>query len=626
VLGKEVDVNKKYEIIFDPVFGYKRLDPLPTQSEVEEYYKKEFYVSYNNFNDSDLSVQQKEKDFFDLRWERTLEVSKDFFGSYKEKRAPLDAYFVLGNAYRVNGDLDKAIATYNKFKSLLTEKNKMLNSNFIDQEISACKNAKVLIKNPKHFIKQNLGDLVNIASINFRPAVSEDENTLVYTSKFGEDNIIYFSKKEKGFWTPPIDITSIIGSNKDCESAFLNSDGTELYLYKHDAFIGNIYMTRFENGQWGKIQKLNKNINTKYYESHACISHDGNTLYFTSNRPGGIGQQDIYKSQRSKDGDWGQAINLGKTINTPYNETSPFITVNDSLLFFSSEGHFNMGGYDNFKAKRKGADWETPQNLGYPINTTDDDQYFLPIKNGLIAYNSFVDGYKKKDIFRLFFTDSLIFINGTVSVADSLATPLNQFLITVIDTLKKDTIMLITPQDGTGIYNFLIKPASYKIVYSGINLLSHTEYFTPPADKSRVEFTINVKLEPFSAKPTGQKKFGEIIPTEIPQVEQVDSASLIRDVFIADPDAQGIESKDVLYYTIQLMALINPVDVTYFNKLGFEEVQILFGEDSFFRYLYGKFKSQEEARMTRQEIIKMGYKDVFVKKVYKKTLEKNTIK
>lgn len=85
MLGKEVDVNKKYEIIFDPVFGYKRLDPLPTQSEIEEYYKKEFYASYNNFNDSDLSVQQKEKDFFDLRWERTLEVSKDFFGSYKGK-------------------------------------------------------------------------------------------------------------------------------------------------------------------------------------------------------------------------------------------------------------------------------------------------------------------------------------------------------------------------------------------------------------------------------------------------------------------------------------------------------------------------------------------------------------
>ena len=551
-------------------------------------------------------------------------------GSFKEKRAPLDAYFVLGNAYRIKGDLDKAIATYNKFKGLLTAKNKMLNSDFIDQELAACNNAKVLTRDPKFFKKQNLGELINVASINFRPVVSEDEGVLLYTSKFGENNIIYFSKKDKGVWSPPIDITVAIGSNKDCETSFLNADGTELYLYKHDEFVGNIYISHFENGHWGKIQKLNKNINTKYYESHACISHDGNTLYFTSNRPGGSGQQDIYKSIRNKDGDWGPAINLGETINTPYNETSPFITANDSLLFFSSEGHFNMGGFDNFKAKRKGETWETPENLGYPLNTTDDDQYYLPVQNGMIAYYSFVDGYKQKDIFRLFFVDSLITIQGIVSVTDSLATPLNQFLITVIDTLQKDTIMLVTPQDSTGFYSFYIKPLSYKIVYSGIKLQSHTEYFAPSADSSRFEFTINVRLKPYikssQIKPPGETKFGQIIPTEIPQVEQVDSSALLTDVFIADPGEKGLENNNLLYFTIQLMALLNPVDITYFKKVGFEDVKILFGEDSFYRYIYGEFTNLEEAVNVRQEIIKMGYLDVFVKKVYKKTLEKNTIK
>lgn len=551
-------------------------------------------------------------------------------GSYKERRAPLDAYFELANAYRTNGELDKAIATYTKFKSLLTAKNKMLNSEFIDQEIAACNNARELIKNPKFFKKQNLGGKINVASINFRPVVSEDESTLVYTSKFGEDNVIYFSKKESGEWSPPVDITDLIGSNRDCESTCLNKDGTELYLYKRDEYVGNIYVSYYQNDHWSKIKKLNKNINTKYYESSASLSNDGKTLYFTSNRPGGIGQQDIYKSEKDKNGEWGPAINLGKTINTPYNETAPFITANDSLLFFSSEGHFNMGGFDNFKSQKSGNSWSTPENLGYPLNTTDNDQYYLPVKNGLIGYYSFIDGYKQKDIFRLFFTDSILTIKGVVYVADSLTTPLNKFLITVIDTALNDTVKLLTPMDSTGFYSFTIKPATYKFVYSGVRLLSHVEYFTPPADSGSFEFTINVKLEPYIKKKLSVEesgnRFSQIVPSEIPQVEQIDSSALITNVMITDPDTITHKTADFLYFTVQLMALLNPVDVTYFNDHGFENVQILHGEDQFYRYIYGQFTSLEEARTIRKEIIKMGYLDVFVKKVFKKTLEDNSMR
>ena len=150
---------------------------------------------------------------------------------------------------------------------------------------------------------------------------------------------------------------------------FFEYDGTILYLYKTDNFDGNIYSAEYVNGNWTPIKKLNKNINTKFYESHAAISSDGKKLYFTSNRDGGYGGLDIYVSEKDASGDWGPAINLGNTINTPYNEDTPFITLNDSLLYFSSEGHNGMGGYDIFRSDKSEAGWNAPENLGFPVNS-----------------------------------------------------------------------------------------------------------------------------------------------------------------------------------------------------------------------------------------------------------------
>ncbi len=131
-----------------------------------------------------------------------------------------------------------------------------------------------------------------------------------------------------------------------------------LFLYKTDNFDGNIYSSEYVDGTWTPIKKLNKNINTKYYESHASVSANGKKLYFTSNRDGGQGGLDIYLSEKDASGDWGPAINLGSTVNTKYNEDTPFITINDSLLYFSSEGHKGMGGYDIFRSSGTGSSME----------------------------------------------------------------------------------------------------------------------------------------------------------------------------------------------------------------------------------------------------------------------------
>ena len=229
----------------------------------------------------------------------------------------------------------------------------MKNLEYIDQQIQACNNAIQFKENPVILSKKSLGSDFNQGSINENAAVSFDGNTMVYTERSGIVNIILFSKKERGVWQPPVEITADLMAGEDCSSCSLNKDGTELFLYKTDNYDGAIYSSNYADGAWTPIKKLNKNINTKFYESHASVSSDGKRLYFTSNRGNEVGNLDIYVSEKDGTGDWGPAVNLGKTINTPFNEDTPFITEDDSFLFFSSEGHKSMGGYDIFQEFQK---------------------------------------------------------------------------------------------------------------------------------------------------------------------------------------------------------------------------------------------------------------------------------
>ncbi len=281
--------------------------------------------------------------------------------SFKETRAPLDSYFFLAKAYMINNDLEKGLNTFQTFNELAREtksKGGMQNLEYIDQQIQACKNAIQFKENPVLFSKKSLGSDFTQGSINDNPAVSFDGNTIVYTERRGIVNVIFFSKKERGRWQAPIEITAELNAGEDCSSCSLNHDGTELFIYKTDNYDGAIYSSNFVDGAWTPIKKLNRNINTKFYESHAAISSDGNKLYFTSNRDGGQGNLDIYLSEKDATGDWGPAVNLGASINTPFNEDTPFIVQNDSILYFCSEGHSSMGGFDNFKSQKLGISME----------------------------------------------------------------------------------------------------------------------------------------------------------------------------------------------------------------------------------------------------------------------------
>jgi len=255
---------------------------------------------------------------------------------------------------------------------------------------------------------RNMGDVVNSRSTESNFVVSGDETALVFIQKLAFYDAPLFGEKVDGQWSYPRNLIPSgelgPGVDEDIYPVALSYDGSEMILYRSDDFIGDLYSSTFVDGLWTPIQKLNDNINTKYWESHASFTITGDTLYFTSNRKGTIGGLDIYYSVKDQEGEWGVPINLGPTINTRYNEESPVITSDGRTLYFSSYGHFNMGGYDVYYSTRlDNGEWSVPVNAGHPINTTDDDVFFMPVQNGTFAYypRYLDDTYGRTDIYLL---------------------------------------------------------------------------------------------------------------------------------------------------------------------------------------------------------------------------------
>lgn len=389
--------------------------------------------------------------------------------NFKEKQAPLEALFYLGNAYRVNNQLDQAKEYYQQFKDRMDPE--IYDTQMVQDQINACDAAKKMMQNPAEFDSENLGDRINTRFADLNSVVSGDETKMAFISKLQFYDAVFYTEKVNGEWAPPRNIIPELGVDGDVYPTCLSYDGTEMFIYRNDEFIGNLYSSKLVDGKWTTIRKLNDNINTRFWESHASISKDGNTLYFSSNRKGGYGGLDIYRSSRQPNGEWGPPVNLGAVVNTTYNDDTPFITDTGDKIFFSSYGHYNMGGYDIFMSK-KTADgtWAKPVNLGYPINTTDDNQFLLPVNDGQIAYYSQFDpdgGYGRNDIYRLriYSVDHprMYSVDGMVVLEDSNINP-DQVQISVIDKSTQDTITATNP-DQDGNFEFEVPRGSYSVVF-----------------------------------------------------------------------------------------------------------------------------------------------------------------
>ncbi len=395
---KQIFLDAEYflmdESYTDALLEYQKLLPRGYENSANINYR--IGVCYLNI------PGEKQKSIPYLQKAVTNVTAKYKEGIFKETKAPYDAWLYLGNAYRISNQLDNAVQSYQKYKELLKDP-KSESSKYTDQQIIACNNAKKAQENPVYVIQDNLGEIINTEFSDFNPVVSADENIMVYMSALKFYDALKFSKKENGKWTEPVNITPEVQSDGNQYTNSLSKDGTQLYLNMEDNFNSDIMFSGYQNGKWSKSEFLNKNINTKFWESHATISPTGEELFFTSNRKEGYGEMDIYLSRKSTGGDWGEAINLGPAVNTELNEDNPFLSENGKVLYFASQGHYSLGGYDIFKSEQMAdGTWAKPINLGFPLNTTDDDLFFYPSGNGKYGYQARFadDNFGARDIYR----------------------------------------------------------------------------------------------------------------------------------------------------------------------------------------------------------------------------------
>ena len=446
-------------------------------------------------------------------------------GSYRERKAPFESLFYLGNAYRYNHQFDEAIIVYERFISLLPPTDYYY-IDYVKRESQACNNAKELISVPVNYNTESLNDLVNSdTKVENCPVVNYNEDVIVYTSgknnSFSPDinmaamnmdykmDQIYFTHFVDSAWTKPISINKELKAGKNTVPTAMTGDGKTLYTVRDDNDNGNIYVSHYKNGKWTKMKKLNKNINSSDWESHVSITKDGKTLFFTSDRPGGYGGLDVYKSNWDEEkGDWGPAINLGPTINSIYDEETPYIINDGKVLYFSSQGHYGMGGFDIFYSSLlDNGKWTSPMNLGYPLNTVGNDLFYLPRRNGeyaIFPLNGNDRGQaQQNDIYKIKVpvpgNDSTeIEFKGVVSIEDNNWPLYSGAQVTLINNDTQDTIEYLNIDLETGKYSTIISAGSFKVVYFAPGYEPRVEYVLIPKIFAKTEFVLNVTLKPLS--------------------------------------------------------------------------------------------------------------------------------
>jgi outer membrane protein OmpA-like peptidoglycan-associated protein len=326
-----------------------------------------------------LQIQGRKREAIPYLEKAVTSVSEKYNeGSLKEVNVPPDAHLYLGNAYRINLEFEKACEQYRLFEEYVGNTGD-IQSVYAGQQIVSCSNAVVAINNPVAYSFGNLGQIPRTHSKTYNMVVSDDLQTLAYMGVNPFRNGVYVSRKVNGLWQRPLGIDPSIMSEGNMDVVGLSSDGNTMLLVVSDQFSSNIYMAKYENDRWNPAVSLGKPINSRYYESHAAFSPDSKSLYFTSNRNTSIGAMDIFRSDLQEDGSWGDPVNLGENVNTPLNEETPMVSPDGRRLYFSSQGHNSMGGFDIFYSElQPDGSWGKAVNAGYPLNTTDDDFTVTP--------------------------------------------------------------------------------------------------------------------------------------------------------------------------------------------------------------------------------------------------------
>ncbi len=313
----------------------------------------------------------------------TLKYKKE---KYKEKQAPHHTWFYLAEAYSKINEMDKALDALDRFRELKDFESNY-NVRITEDAVLAVERAKIIRDAEINMRGLYFNEPINSTSDDYNGVISGNGRVMVWATSKTFYEAIYMSVRENNQWSVPILITPQIVSDGDLLPTGLSFDGTQLLLVKSEKKRNtDIWISTFNGNVWSPAEAIEGDINSGSNEDHASFSQDGRIIYLSSDRNGGEGGLDLWTSEKDSEGVWGKPINMGDEINTDKDESSVFVAPTGERLIFASKGHFNMGGYDIFRCELdKTGNWSQPTNIGYPLNTTSDNTFYVPINNGLQA-------------------------------------------------------------------------------------------------------------------------------------------------------------------------------------------------------------------------------------------------
>ncbi|MDF2451998.1 MAG: outer membrane protein [Bacteroidota bacterium] len=363
-----------------------------------------------------------------------------------------ESHFYIGRVYQLNGQTRKALEEFYYFKTV--NDHSIIKADEVSKYIKICETALQQELQKGTYVVKNAGKDINTNYPEYVPLVWSLDESMFFTSRrpgstgglkdvygrYFED--IYITKKTGRGLSAPVSLSDSINTFTHDACVAFSPSGNELIIYRTNEKQtgGDLYITKYDGLNWSAPEKLGREINSGYLEASACFSADGNEIVFSSNRPGGYGGKDLYKIVKFMNGKYSLPFNLGPHINSLEDEDAPFIDKNDNTLYFSSKGHNTMGEYDIFKAVQnpESSNWTKIENMGMPVNSTNDDIYFVKHgDNGQAFFASRrVGGYGDADIYEVNFNESTqLIIYGNINtnkIEDK--TILNDLRLSVYDS------------------------------------------------------------------------------------------------------------------------------------------------------------------------------------------------
>lgn len=413
------------------------------------------------------------------------------------------SYYLAVN-YQMLGDYDSALEYFYTYQNANYEKEHSFKE--INDQIAKCLYAKYAETHPlADIIIENLGDSVNTEYSEYAPLIPADESSLIFTSKrvsseggkkdvYGEYyEDIFISNRKNNQWSSVRNAGPTINTSGNDACTGFSADGQKIIIYiSNDTLLkGNFYTSAFDGTNWKAPQLLEVEINSKdNTETSACYAPDGETVFFSSDMPGGYGGKDLYMIKKLPNGKWGKPYNLGANVNTSYDEDAPFIHPRNNMFFFSSQGQLNnMGGYDIFQCayNRDSAFFPKPENIGHPVNTCNDDIFFVLNTNGNTGYFSSErkGGFGQADIYKVnFLSNNNNYTVISCHLADEEGNPIEGGRIELLDSATNKIIGTYKSNKYTGNFILIVEPdKQYDLSIYAADYVMLTEKYTYRSDE-----------------------------------------------------------------------------------------------------------------------------------------------